>query len=141
MATALEHYIRASLKIEGSTATALSDLDIGLSGVPEWKHKMTASHFYGPRHVLVTTGGKTIELGQFTTVKDVLVVNMDPTNFLDATFRNTANGANDNIVRVEAAYDTSHPTWRFLGAMTPANDLVLAADTADVNAWIYVFGT
>lgn len=86
--------------------------------------------------VLAVTGGLTYDLAPMGTIKDCIISNLDDTNYVDVTFRNTANSATDNKVRILAGKSVN------LGdTITPGNDLVLTADTADCECRIEVVGT
>jgi hypothetical protein len=101
----------------------------------EFTSQETTPSKYDFREVSAGTGGTTVDLGAYTTIDDCIIHNLDSTNYVDATFRNTANGATDNIIRVDKGAILS------VGELTVANDLVLTANGAAVNCEILLLGT
>lgn len=85
--------------------------------------------------ILAVTGGLTIDLAEFGTITDIEIVNRDGTNFVDTTHRNTPGGATDQNTRINAGQSVK------LGPVTPGNDLVLTADTADCECIVEIYGT
>lgn len=82
------------------------------------------------------TGGTTIDLGSFTTVTQILIKNKDASNYVDCVFRTTGGGSNDMSLRVPAGSFIATGT-----TITIANDLVVTANTADVNLLVCIIGT
>ncbi len=135
MATSSTKYVRKTVIIEASRNSDYSSPINGADGskyVEEYK-----PHEFEKREVLaVTSAGTTIDLGMYTTIEDIVIYNHDDTNFVTATFRTNANGANNNIVEVEFGRSVN------LGRrVTVANDLVLIADTADCECTVEIYGT
>jgi hypothetical protein len=81
------------------------------------------------------TGGTTLDLAPYTTVYNILIKNKDATNYVQATFRTTGGGSNDQVLRCLAGQVLA------LGsAITVASDLVLAANSAACVCEVAVLG-
>jgi hypothetical protein len=127
-----EDYLKLTTRIELADNAALNPVKIDetydFTVRPDESLKTTIN---------AQTGGSTLDLANFTTVRECVISNLDNQttgNYVDVTFRNTANGVNDNIVRIEAG------TTRSLGELTVANDLLLTANTAAVKCEVFVAG-
>lgn len=91
---------------------------------------------YEIRDVLALTAGTTIELGMYTDIRNIIIKNKDASNYVQATFRTTGGGSNNQVLRVLAGNIIA-----LGGAITLANDLILTANTADVACDVCVIGT
>lgn len=82
------------------------------------------------------TGGTTIDLGAFTTVTQMLIKNKDSTNYVTVTFRTTGGGGNDQVLNLPAG------SFVATGSLiTLASDLVVTANSSDVNLLVCLVGT
>lgn len=82
----------------------------------------------------IGTSNETVELGQYSTINELIVKNLDPTNYVTATFRSAGNGSTDNIIRIGAG------KFAILPDVTPGNDLVLVANGAACLVRIAIAG-
>jgi len=131
MASSSTKYTRVRTHIEVSRASDYSDplVETTLTDTTE----PTRYHYL---EVLSSTSATVVDLAPYGVVEDVIIHNRDGTNFVDVTYRNTANGANDNITRIKAGKTAS------LGStITIANDLSIDADTADCECVVVILGT
>lgn len=90
----------------------------------DWQAKEFSGQTWVESKVQAATGGTTVTTSGYTAVALVAVWNTDPTNYVDATYRTAANGANDNKVRIQAGEFVVLPDF------TKANNLTLTANTA-----------
>lgn len=91
---------------------------------------------YEVRKVSAATGGTTVDLGMYTTVLNIIVKNKDITNRVDAKFRTTGGGSNDQVLSAPAGGIIATGS-----RVTIANDLVLTADTAACECEVAILGT
>lgn len=82
------------------------------------------------------SGGKTVDLSEFSDVEDLVLVNKDASVRFDTTHRTgtTAGTANDQGARVDAGRIVC------LGDVTPGNDIVLTGNSADVEVEYIAIG-
>ena len=83
-----------------------------------------------------TSSGTTVTTSIYSSVTLVAVQNIDPTNYVTATFRTAGNSTTDNIIRIAADGGIL-----VVSDFTAANNLVLAADTAVCTCRVLIVGT
>lgn len=80
----------------------------------------------------VTGGGTTVTTSGYTTGYQAIIQNLDPTNYVTATYRTAAGGVTDQNVRI-------YPNTRLvLPEFTKASNILLVADTADCKCRIAI---
>lgn len=132
MATSSTKYLRTTIRNELSRSSDYSNpIEDTTYTAEDTPTRHIANHEF-----LAATGGTTIDLSPFGTVTQVLIMNLDKTNYVDVQFRTAAGGATDNIVRV---YD--HTPVMLGHGITVANDLIFTANTAACECVLTVFGT
>lgn len=132
MASSAEKYVRATLRLEAARNSDYTGPIFDESVIEE----TTPTAPIVIPGILATTGGLTLDLGMYaTSIANIIVHCRDSTNYVDGTFRTTANGSNDNILRAVAGgfFATGGP-------VTVANDLVLTANGASCEVDVYIFG-
>ena len=82
-----------------------------------------------------TTPGTTVDLGAYTNVTNIVVLNTDSTNYVDATFRTNGGGSNDQVLRAVAG-----DFVKTGGGIGEAADLVLIANTAACVCEVFIAG-
>lgn len=126
-------YMRTTFRVEFSDASTYSPL-IG-DFAPAAYEPGSGTYRWLIHDVKAATGGVTIDLGQFTTVTNILIKNKDSSNYVSATFRTPGGGSNDQVLKVLPGQLIA------TGTVTVANDLVLTANTAAVACYICIIGT
>jgi hypothetical protein len=124
-------FLKAEVKITHSENSDYSDPEV----ITNWDPFELTPDEVLTMKVDAETGGTTVETGMFTTITFVAVKNLDTTNFVDATFRTTGNGATSNIVEIDPG------GFLMVSDLTPANDLTLTADTATCICKVFIAGT
>lgn len=129
----MSDYAKIEAKLTVSEASGYSPVkgesrfDPYESGASTLKHMVVQTN--------AATAGTTIDLAPFTSIANVLIKNKDATNYVQATFRTTGGGANDQILRIPAGAIV------MLGsAITIASDLVLTANTAACVCEVAILG-
>jgi len=92
---------------------------------------------YEVKVVEADTGGTTVELGNFATIEAIIVQNLDPTNYVDATWRTTGGSTNDQVIQVSAGDSLVLPC----DDITIASDLVLTANSAACRCRVAIIGS
>lgn len=99
---------------------------------------------YVHQEIQADTGGTTIELGAFSTVTSVTIINHDATNFVQAAWTYTTEASVDtaNIQQVPPGgylmFGSTNGTNALIKIST---DLVLTADTAACECEVFITGT
>lgn len=128
-------YQEVTVKARFSDSSAFSPVLPGGLFEPTAYNPGSGTYRYEVRIVTAATGGTTIELGMYTTVTNIIVVNLDATNYVEATFRTSGGGGNNQVLRAVAGMPI------MTGLVTVANDLVLTANTAAVKCAVLITGT
>ena len=133
MATSSTKYLRKRTIIEISRSSNYSDPIEGPTTITE-EYQVTR---YKKQEYLAATGGTTVDLSEFGTIQDLVIYNRDSTNYVDTTHRTgtTAGTAQAQSARIDASKAVS------LGDVTPGNDLILTANSADCEVIIEVWGS
>lgn len=103
---------------------------------PDAYNPGAGTYRYEIRDVSAATAGTTVELGMYSTVTNILIKNKDASNYVQATFRTTGGGSNDQVLRATAGSVIATGS-----AITVASDLVLTANTSAVACEVCIIGT
>jgi hypothetical protein len=129
----MSDYIQVTVEAKFSESTSFSqpklatDFDAYESGA--------GTFLYEVRKVSAATGGTTIDLAAYASISNILIKNKDGTNYVEATFRTTGGGSNDQVLRCPAGSIVMTGS-----AVTVANDLVLTAHSAAVACEVCIIG-
>ena len=129
-------YARLRLSLEVSDASDYSRPRISgfeVTAVPD-------EYRVGEVIEVATTPGQTYTLSHLASLTDLIIKNLDTTNYVTVTWRSVANTAGspssvDNICRLAAG------KMMILNDVTVANNLTLVADTAALLVEISYLGT
>lgn len=123
-------YARVSLTARFSEQSDFSDRI--LDRFVEYEPSSPA--LYSDQVVSAALAGTTVDLGAFTTIKYLVVHNRDTTNFVTAVYRSAGGAAANQTQKILAGQ------LLLLPDVTPANDIVLSADTAICECEIIIVG-
>lgn len=84
--------------------------------------------------VLAETGGQTVTLSIFTAITELIVKNLDATNYVNLAY--TGSDDNSNILKISANED-----WIKISDVKTGTNLTLTANTANCECEIIVSGT
>lgn len=130
----MSDYVRIRASMEAAEAASFSPKK--LETAFDAYESGASTLFYEVRKIKAATGGTTVELGMYTTITNIIVKNKDATNRVDATFRTTGGGANNQVLSAIAGMPLM-----LGGRITVASDLVLTADTAACECEVAILGT
>lgn len=90
------------------------------------------------QRVSAATGGSVVELGSYSTVRTIIVKNLDNTNYVTATWNNLAASAQSQ--RIGAGTLAGQGKILVITDVSPAADLTLTANTAAVICDVSIIG-
>jgi len=130
MAVSSTKHFKATTRLQGSRDANHTDNIFDVTYTDEYTYTRHVAHF----EVLALTDATTIiDLSMFGTVDDVIMTNLDSTNFCDVEYDTTKGGV--NIGNACPAGQTIR-----LGPVLVAGDLTFDADTAATEIVVTVIG-
>lgn len=127
----MANFLRKTVRLEYSSN---SDYSSPIKDVTLTQEETTPTWMVSYERLTADTSGITIELdNQPADADECIVVNHDTTNFLTFTWRNTVNGTTESIYVEPGAI-------RDVGEVLSVGDLLVTADTADVEFSVYLLG-
>lgn len=126
-------------KIQASMKTSdVATFSPVVGETPEMSYEPASGTYYmSTFEVSAATGGTTVDLGHYTSVKNIIVLNKDTTNRVDGTFRTTGGSSNNQVLSADARGGMFMTGSR----ITVASDLVLTADTAACKCQVSILGS
>lgn len=100
---------------------------------PTYEPVLSDEHIF--LEVEAATAGTTVTTSYLATSELLIVKNRDTTNYVQATFDSAAGSSVDNIVRIRPG------GFLISTDFTPAQNLVLAANSANVRCSVFIVGS